>query len=360
MPLSPLVELERYIYAAPFSSAPGKARVLWDALSQEHPLRMVDQSGFWFRAYEKHVEVSYASMDTLWSGAYCYTVLYHDRTAQQRQSEFQPIILEHRAARDAIDLYRWFLNRLHEESAAPWPSDAPRPTIAAENSPERHATEFFLVALAWILHHEFGHLLLHRPIDTTVPTKVREWEADAQATKWLLDGTTDPLVRQKLFVGACIALGFLGARRPPTEESDTHPPPYDRLERILQNATPEDEELAYAVALNVLLTNWAVNGHETWLQQAKDVSFKDLFGEFGRALRHQDQQTWVRINEQKGLLYEHFVRGPLAEDDQRQLAYVLWEERGQPLGSPEIDWYCAGEILRYWRWKLFLKETNQW
>ena len=28
-----------------------------------------------------------------------------------------------------------------------------------------------------------------------------------------------------------------------------------------------------------------------------------------------------------------------------RLAYQLWERRGQPLGSPEIDWYAAETAL---------------
>jgi hypothetical protein len=158
MPSSPLVELEHFLYAAPFNSAPGKARALWDALCRQHPLNMVDHPGFWCRAFEKHVEVSYASVDTLWCAAYCYTLLYNERTAQPGHETPHSVILEHRAARAAIDLYRWSLLRLHDEREDPWSPDTPRPTIAEDDSPERHATEFFLVALAWVLHHEFGHL----------------------------------------------------------------------------------------------------------------------------------------------------------------------------------------------------------
>ena len=29
-----------------------------------------------------------------------------------------------------------------------------------------------------------------------------------------------------------------------------------------------------------------------------------------------------------------------------RLAYELWERRGRPLGSPEIDWYAAESALR--------------
>lgn len=28
-----------------------------------------------------------------------------------------------------------------------------------------------------------------------------------------------------------------------------------------------------------------------------------------------------------------------------QLAYQLWERRGRPLGSPEVDWYAAEKAL---------------
>ncbi|HEV2201432.1 MAG TPA: phage exclusion protein Lit family protein [Bryobacteraceae bacterium] len=358
MAVSPFVDFEQYLYAAPFNSAPGKARVLWDALSHEHPLVLVDRPGFWFSAFEKHVEMSYASVEALWFAAYCYTLLYQERIAQQCQSEFQAIILQNEAGRSAIDHYRWSLLRLHRERDEDWPANAPSPTMAEADSIERHATEFFLVAFAWVLHHELGHLLLQRPIDPKIPTKEREWQADTHATQWLFDGAADPLVRRKLFVGVTIALGFLGARKPPTQDSDTHPPPYDRLDKMLQAATQVDEEPAYAFALNALLTNWTIGGHETWIQ-ASNGTFKELFVEFGRALRNEEQETWARIDAQMGFLYEGFVRGPLTEDDQRKLAYALWEDRGRPLGSPERDWYMAAEILRYCRWNLFLTETTK-
>jgi hypothetical protein len=34
--------------------------------------------------------------------------------------------------------------------------------------------------------------------------------------------------------------------------------------------------------------------------------------------------------------------------DQRvaRLAYQYWEERGRPLGSPDVDWYRAADSLR--------------
>jgi len=32
-------------------------------------------------------------------------------------------------------------------------------------------------------------------------------------------------------------------------------------------------------------------------------------------------------------------------DEIARLAYELWERRGRPLGSPEIDWYAAESAL---------------
>jgi hypothetical protein len=35
----------------------------------------------------------------------------------------------------------------------------------------------------------------------------------------------------------------------------------------------------------------------------------------------------------------------ISEYEVRQKAYFLWESRGCPIGSPEVDWYTAKEQL---------------
>ena len=35
------------------------------------------------------------------------------------------------------------------------------------------------------------------------------------------------------------------------------------------------------------------------------------------------------------------MRKVYRQDEIAMLAYQLWERRGRPLGSPEIDWYAA-------------------
>lgn len=37
---------------------------------------------------------------------------------------------------------------------------------------------------------------------------------------------------------------------------------------------------------------------------------------------------------------------PPAREEIAKLAYQLWEERGAPLGSPEVDWEHAEQALR--------------
>ena len=39
------------------------------------------------------------------------------------------------------------------------------------------------------------------------------------------------------------------------------------------------------------------------------------------------------------------MRKVYRHDEIAKLAYELWERRGHPLGSPEIDWYAAESTL---------------
>jgi hypothetical protein len=39
------------------------------------------------------------------------------------------------------------------------------------------------------------------------------------------------------------------------------------------------------------------------------------------------------------------MKDAFRHDEIAMLAYQLWERRGRPLGSPEIDWYAAESAL---------------
>jgi len=40
------------------------------------------------------------------------------------------------------------------------------------------------------------------------------------------------------------------------------------------------------------------------------------------------------------------ARDDCDEDAIREIAYVLWERRGAPIGSPDVDWIEAERLLR--------------
>jgi hypothetical protein len=42
---------------------------------------------------------------------------------------------------------------------------------------------------------------------------------------------------------------------------------------------------------------------------------------------------------------EEQMKRAYSHDEIAKLAYELWERRGRPLGSPEIDWYAAESAL---------------
>jgi Protein of unknown function (DUF2934) len=39
------------------------------------------------------------------------------------------------------------------------------------------------------------------------------------------------------------------------------------------------------------------------------------------------------------------MKGKYTHEEIAELAYELWERRGRPLGSPEIDWHAAESAL---------------
>ena len=66
-----------------------------------------------------------------------------------------------------------------------------------------------------------------------------------------------------------------------------------------------------------------------------------------------EEQIWPSMTEQSG--NEDWVQRPEPPTDfygedrhelVQKLAYQHWEDRGRPLGSPEIDWFAAEKAVR--------------
>lgn len=45
-------------------------------------------------------------------------------------------------------------------------------------------------------------------------------------------------------------------------------------------------------------------------------------------------------------VYKFVNKDEISENEIRELAYSLWEERGSPIGNPNIDWKYAKELLQ--------------
>jgi hypothetical protein len=66
-----------------------------------------------------------------------------------------------------------------------------------------------------------------------------------------------------------------------------------------------------------------------------------------------EEQSWCSMTEHSNDQNKGQMSGPLTDfygEDRHELvqklAYQYWENRGRPLGSPEIDWLAAEKAVR--------------
>ena len=131
------------------------------------------------------------------------------------------------------------------------------PSIVTQSSLlEAKAGEMTLAALCFVLHHELAHVRLnHSGTDATQPswTLEREKEADGEAIDWILGNAPDnPLAIAKRAWGVVATTTLMTARRldairrgasiPPVAEQ-THPQPYERLDRVVQHEVVQGSAL---------------------------------------------------------------------------------------------------------------------
>jgi len=355
---SPIRELDRWILTSPFGVAPRKAQALWRFLNEKNvEFEFVDYPGFLFDCSSTEadgiIRASVPSLELLWCAAYCYWKMYQLIRSVQQRSELKWTPEEQRQRSEIETLYGWALVNVARATAEEWPNNLPIPgRRVAFGSDEHVATELFLVALGWILHHEVGHILHKHAFDETQrkrPKRETEWQADAEANGWLFDDVDDPAIRQKLALGTVTALCMLSARRQPGEDStsqDEHPHPLERLARSLEvsGVLPDDAPYAYAISalqMNMVLT------HLTYVPLSATASFRQQFEDLCRVVRtNRRSPLWaiIRTSELPG--YWRHRTAPLDHQATRELAYSLWERRGKPLWSAETDWCQAEEFLR--------------
>ena len=201
-----------------------------------------DHPGFVFRARgatdPREIRSSIIGLELLWCLAYAHTLIYQ---AAPRQTDLVPA-QPSQNVQAAADVLTFALNdrATHTSPKHALPQGIPTPEFATlvPGVPvgDLHlATELFLCAAAWLLHHELGHVALDH-LDHTIPAPKDELEADNAATTWILDGApAETVLKRGLGVGlALLALGAVGlGKRHGSLVGSSYPPTGERIMRAL-------------------------------------------------------------------------------------------------------------------------------
>jgi hypothetical protein len=205
---SPICHLKDQIAGSPFSSAPEK-----ESLCKEHretyriTFALVDESFFRIRvrinqeSKNHEVVLPIAALEYLWAFShYCWVLTQEYAQAQENGfSDFNCVGNER--LQESFHLLAWAKVNLTGTGTEQWPQHGPCPrhTPLSDGDDEHVATELFLCALAWMLHHEIAHIVLGHPFVNTFLSYNEERDADAFATNWLLDGLeeNDPRLKKR-------------------------------------------------------------------------------------------------------------------------------------------------------------------
>jgi hypothetical protein len=251
--LSPITRLFPVIAAAPFRVAPEKAQDLTTQIdTRDISLEFVDDPTVLaeYSVAKRLVRLGIPFLEALWSGAHVYIVAFHEYQAAQRKGERFFELGKSKRVADAYVLYRHFLKATAARQSVEWPEGASRPIrYPFEHSDGHFANETFLVAVAWIMHHEIAHARLDHE-EASAVSKLQESDADRAATEWVCAGEREQLPLYKRAMGMVSAVVFLLALdlHMGRLTSSTHPPSFERLMKNLETTGLGENELVFAFA----------------------------------------------------------------------------------------------------------------
>lgn len=262
MTRSPILLLDDQIAGAPFNVAPEKAN-----LCAQHrddfkiECVKVDEPGFGIRVRrskdgEGHeIVLPVAALEYLWAFSHYCWVLTQEYASAQRTGSAEFDCLGNERLKESLATLEWAKNNMNGSGSEPWPATGPRPKQDARSVDDaRVATELFLCALAWIIHHEIGHVVLKHPLGFTTFSISQEREADRFATDWLLDGLerNDPRLKKRA-LGLTIAVLCLQSLEAQSDcLSNTHPGAHERIHENTSRHPCGDEEIVEATCSVVL------------------------------------------------------------------------------------------------------------
>lgn len=284
---SPICLLEPQIAGAPFNVAPERAS-LCAQQRDDHKIDfvLVDEPKFGIRVRlntdrnTPEIVLPIASLEYLWAFSHYFWVLTQEYASTQRTGATQFDCVGNKRLKESASILQWAKANLVNTGTASWPSSGPRPTQDFYSCDDSHvATELFLCAIAWILHHEIAHVVLQHPMMNTAFSQHEEREADKHATDWLLGGLpqTDPKLKKRA-LGLTVAVLCLQSLEVDTVSClrNTHPAAHDRIFNNTSIYKVGNDEVLEAMCTVVLQYLF----HDTGVSANIDgESFSEIFGD---------------------------------------------------------------------------------
>ena len=260
---SPIIHLQNQILGAPFTVAPERACLCKKYRDENNiVIALVDEIGFRIRVKPSQensaieIILPIASLEYLWAFSHYCWVLTQEYASAQRNNTIMFDCRGNDRLRDSHTILHWAGSNLVSSGVEQWPLQGPRPTENSDFADDEHvATELFLCAIGWILHHEIAHVVLKHPMIKSSFGQQEERAADQHATNWLLEGLQPgaPELKKRV-LGITVALLCLQS----LEVNDhvclrnTHPSAHDRIFSNLNNYQASNHEIVAAFSSVVL------------------------------------------------------------------------------------------------------------
>ncbi|MBU3563840.1 integrase [Polynucleobacter sp. Tro8-14-1] len=260
---SPICLLEFQIAGALFNVAPEKEiQCIQHRDDYQFDLVFVDEKKFGIRVRfnedDAHPEIvlPISSLEYLWAFSHYCWVLTQEYAASQRGGSENFNCLGNERLKTSSKLLQWARRNLFDSGIERWPELGPRPMQdACCFDDSQVATELFLVALGWIMHHEIAHVVLRHPLIRTSFLEQEEREADQFATEWLLDGLkkNDSRFRKRALGVATAVLAIQSLEVDSTAcLRNTHPDAHDRIFQNIELCGYAGDETIEAFCVVVL------------------------------------------------------------------------------------------------------------
>ena len=267
--LRPLVDAFRL---SPFHVAPER----WDELTEllkQHGVEIYpkpDAKDWMFEEWRmgKKIFVGTRTLERLWAYCYAYTAI---TTELQKAGGVFKLITNHAEYEIGFHLLKWAKQETLADREGEWPDILPDPSYT-QLEHVRTANHIFLMTSGRLLLHEFAHAVRNHSTAADTPSKTKkdeELEADAWADSWMLSRWKDFKGDEKVFIGRCMGIALahapsliFGIDR--EAESETHPPPIQRILSFIDgwvpNGKPSDKRLVDLPCAFLLV----IAGHLLW------------------------------------------------------------------------------------------------